>query len=268
MKFLCILAFLFVFAKASATFGDDGDNNIVRRVADFDNEDDTFSDHIVEAVDDETVVPQANNYVIGDANLIAEHIGNVPVVDGVRGIGKRIYNKIEDFIHLRFNAMVGYPIHLLFGAINMACRFLASHQKLNPRVSPNIDQMNFVLKVKNDNIFVPLTQSERLWSHEKFHKEWPLVVVVTGWNTDFNGSAITNDALETLYKAYKCRGNINFVTLDSSRFVNTIYTWSAFNTDLVGEHLGRGLVKLIEQSYPVEEIHIIGNLYNFLIFFY
>lgn len=69
--------------------------------------------------------------------------------------------------------------------------------------------MNFVFKVDVDEILIPLTQPERLWAHEKFIREWPLVVFVTGWNTNYNHTI--NPALDTVYAAYRTRGGANFV---------------------------------------------------------
>lgn len=103
-----------------------------------------------------------------------------------------------------------------------------SVSQVKPRFTPNIDEMNFVLKYDNKDYLIPLTKPDLLWKHEKFNPNWPLVLLATGWTTNYNDSIIGNSALDTLYKAYHCRGNINFVVsivcIDSNE--NTIYSIS------------------------------------------
>lgn len=49
-------------------------------------------------------------------------------------------------------------------------------------------------------------------------------------------------------------------TVDSAAFVDTLYTWSAFNTDAIGEKIGEALDILIRYSqYPLENIHLVGH---------
>lgn len=83
-----------------------------------------------------------------------------------------------------------------------------SANTVQPKFLPKINEMNFVLKAKTRNISVPLEKPEQLWSLAEFNKDLPLVLLITGWTTNFND---TNNALDTVYAAYKCRGNVNFV---------------------------------------------------------
>lgn len=46
--------------------------------------------------------------------------------------------------------------------------------------------------------------------------------------------------------------------MDAARFVDTLYTWSAFNTEEIGENIALGLVKLLDLM-PVDNIHLIGH---------
>lgn len=46
--------------------------------------------------------------------------------------------------------------------------------------------------------------------------------------------------------------------VDAASFVDTLYTWSAFNTDDLGMHIAEGLKQLIK-IVPVENIHLIGH---------
>lgn len=68
--------------------------------------------------------------------------------------------------------------------------------------------MSYVLKIGDQNFSVPLTKPTELWSLKEFNPKLPLVILVTGWTTNVNE---TNPALDVIYAAYRCRGNVNFV---------------------------------------------------------
>lgn len=86
-----------------------------------------------------------------------------------------------------------------------------SAKSVNPRTLPDVSNMSFVLKTKTKNISVPLTKPQELWANNDFDPELPLVMMITGWTTNFNDS--TNPTLDKIYAAYKCRGNVNFVVI-------------------------------------------------------
>lgn len=70
--------------------------------------------------------------------------------------------------------------------------------------------MNFVLKINDRDILVPLNKPEKLWLLPEFNESLPLVMMITGWTTNYINRS-ENTALDAIYQAYKCRGNINFV---------------------------------------------------------
>lgn len=84
-----------------------------------------------------------------------------------------------------------------------------SASSVQPRSMPNIANMSYILKTKDQNISVPLSDPERLWTLKEFNPKLPLVMVITGWTTNFNDTE--NDTLDKIYAAYRCRGNVNFV---------------------------------------------------------
>lgn len=45
--------------------------------------------------------------------------------------------------------------------------------------------------------------------------------------------------------------------MDTAAYVDSLYTWSAFNTDEIGRIIANGLVSFLE-VYPQENIHLIG----------
>lgn len=105
------------------------------------------------------------------------------------------------------------PFHFCSPSCSSGSAALSANT-VRPKFLPKINEMNFVLKTKTKNISVPLEQPEQLWSNAEFNKDLPLVLLITGWTTNVND---TNNALETIYAAYKCRGNVNFVVnIDSS----------------------------------------------------
>lgn len=80
---------------------------------------------------------------------------------------------------------------------------------VQPRFEPDVTKMNYLLITpQNQEIIVPLTDATALWQHQQFNNDLKVVVVVTGWNSNVNE---TNAALDTLYKAYQCRDDYNFV---------------------------------------------------------
>lgn len=78
-----------------------------------------------------------------------------------------------------------------------------------PRTEVDITNMSFILKVKDQNISIPLSKPIELWARKEFDANLPLVMMITGWTTNANDSK--NPTLDQIYEAYRCRGNVNFV---------------------------------------------------------
>lgn len=51
--------------------------------------------------------------------------------------------------------------------------------------------------------------------------------------------------------------SLKYQTVDTAAYVDTLYTWSAFNTEEIGKIIADSLKYLI-RSYPIEKIHLIG----------
>lgn len=81
--------------------------------------------------------------------------------------------------------------------------------------------MSYVLKTKNKNISVPLDSPEELWALKEFDPKLPLVMVITGWTTNFNDTE--NPTLDKIYAAYRCRGNVNFVVVYSDLVFQALF---------------------------------------------
>lgn len=132
---------------------------------------------------------------------------------------------------------------------------LAAANSTEPFKQPKIEEMNYVLLAESDNFSVPITEPTKLWTHDKFDPTKKVVILVTGWNSDI---ADENSAASALSGAYKARGGYNFILIDTARYVDTLYAWSAFNTMELGTHLGKGLTHLVE-IVPLENIHLMGH---------
>lgn len=91
-----------------------------------------------------------------------------------------------------------------------------SVDQVKPKVTPDVKNMNFILRIENEDHLFALTQPELLWNDGKFNRNHSLVVFVTGWTTNYNESE--NSALDLIYDAYRCRGNVNFVVSSTLNF--------------------------------------------------
>lgn len=152
--------------------------------------------------------------------------------------------------------LIGLPFELLLAGIDKLCSIaLSANNATEPYKQPKIDEMNYVLMTDNENISIPITESLKLWLHEKFDTKKKVVIMVTGWNSDIDNE---NTAAEELWSAYQARNDTNFVLIDTARYVDTLYAWSAFNTQELGKGLGQGLAELIN-VVPLENIHLMGH---------
>lgn len=125
---------------------------------------------------------------------------------------------------------------------------------------PKMEEINYVLLTESENISIPITESLKLWKHEKFDAKKKVVIMVTGWTSDIENE---NTAASSLWAAYKSRGDTNFILIDTARYVDTLYAWSAFNTQELGKGLGKGLAELIS-LVPLENIHLMGHSLGFV----
>lgn len=226
------------------------------------------------------------------SNVESLNLSPLDVGRSVLGTSKGVITKIPDVIPSPGsifqggkNLIAGYPFEQIFSVVNTFCKFLSLilwfyiyqrryenlkaylHRKsigatalttsnVQSRVTPDIAKMNYVMKVDNQNLLVPLNEPEKLWTLKEFNPDLPLVVMVTGWTSNVNNSE--NGALDVIYDAYRSRGNVNFVSVDTGAYVDTLYSWSAFNTEEIGSNIAKSLAILIK-TYPIDNIHLIGK---------
>lgn len=143
---------------------------------------------------------------------------------------------------------------------------------------PKIEELSFVLRTTHHSVAVSMDRSEYLWNHSLFNPNWPIVIFVSGWLSTKDG---TSKSENKMYKAFMCRGNVNFVVksktiliiihfhtysksncfyskgVDAAHYIDSLYTWSAYNTGAVGEYIGYALTRLAA-IHPHMSIHLIG----------
>ncbi|EDS44107.1 vitellogenin [Culex quinquefasciatus] len=161
----------------------------------------------------------------------------------------------EQLLEFGKQSIAGVPLEALAATINKICSIALLSNATESENAVNVTEMNYVLLTEGDNVTIPLLESDDLWSNPLFNDSHDTVILVTGWTSNINGS---NKAIDTIYNAYRARGGYNFVVIDTSDYVDTLYTWSAFNTNDLGVELANGLKELIKYL-PVEKIHLIGH---------
>lgn len=163
---------------------------------------------------------------------------------------------VGEIVNYGKQTLFGLPQEVIAYAFDAFCATAISSDAVRPRFEPDLEAMHYVLMTFDGReIRVPLQQSQRLWRHRLFRPDWPVVLVITGWNSNVN---VSNEALDVLHAAYKERGEWNFVAIDMDRFVDTLYTWSAFSTRPLGRMVGEALANLTEFVRPAD-VHVIGG---------
>ncbi|EDV97373.1 GH14732 [Drosophila grimshawi] len=152
------------------------------------------------------------------------------------------------------NIFTAFPLEVAINVIDTVCSSTMYIGSVPPQITPDITKMNFQYMTPCLNYTVPLLKAEKLWNHPRFRKNRKLVILATGWTNTVNDS----ETIAMISKAFMCRPGVNFVIVDAAYYVDTLYKWSAFNTDLIGEHLAVGLQHLVEVM-PFIEIHLIGH---------
>lgn len=190
--------------------------------------------------------------------------------------GKRLYDKIPllatatgralvdhlptttEILNYGKQTLLGVPQEVIAYAFNTFCTTAVGQEHVRSNTEPALHHLQYVLYTGDngdDEVMVPLQRPELLWQHALFRRDWPVVVVITGWNSNVNQS---NGALEVLHEAYRCRGRHNFVAIDLERYVDTLYMWSAVNTRPLGRRVGEALAMLTRLVRP-ESVHVIGE---------
>lgn len=112
------------------------------------------------------------------------------------------------YISLLYERIFNINIYIIFAG--GAANFIGA---IKPKYTPNINKMNYVLMTKNRNIPISLQKSSKLWKHPGFDNKLKVIILVTGWNSNLNSDENDDSSktLNTIYNAYRCRDDYNFV---------------------------------------------------------
>ncbi|XP_065364144.1 phospholipase A1-like [Calliphora vicina] len=177
--------------------------------------------------------------------------------DVTSGLAKDITNKLptaKGLFETSKQLVAGYPFEFVSTSINKMCSSALSSQSVTPKYLPDINKMQFQLRTACNRYNYPLLKANDMWTSKEFNPKNKVVLLVTGWTT----SVDDDETIALFAKAYSCRGGVNFVALDAAGFIETLYSWSAFNTEALGMHIADGL-KQLSEIVPVENIHLIGH---------
>ncbi|XP_055915167.1 vitellogenin-1-like [Eupeodes corollae] len=152
------------------------------------------------------------------------------------------------------NVIAGYPFEFVSTSINAICSAAVSTNAVIPKITPDIHKMQFQLRTPCKKYSFPLMHANEMWKSPEFDYRKKTVILATGWTTTVNET----DTISQMAQAYHCRGDVNFIAVDVASYVDTLYTWSALNTEQIGENIGKGLMQLSEIT-PLENIHLIGH---------
>jgi len=85
---------------------------------------------------------------------------------------------------------------------------VSKSENVKPKDPPKLEKLNFVFYTPTENISYPLSAPEKLLDHPRFKHNNKICFFVTGWLTDIDEK---NPAIETIYKPYMSRDDINLV---------------------------------------------------------
>uniref|UniRef100_A0A1I8Q0V7 Lipase domain-containing protein n=1 Tax=Stomoxys calcitrans TaxID=35570 RepID=A0A1I8Q0V7_STOCA len=173
----------------------------------------------------------------------------------VSGVGRQLAKRIpspKQLLHASKQVLIGLPERAVFGAFHQICSIYLESENINPSVTPDIKDMSFQLRTACHNESFPVQEAEKILQSPHFDLNKKVVLFVSGWTTTLNSSSVSH-----LSKAYNCRGDYNFLALNASDYIDTLYTWSAFNTEEMGRIVALGLLKLITKV-PIENLHLVG----------
>ncbi|XP_043648392.1 vitellogenin-1 [Drosophila teissieri] len=161
---------------------------------------------------------------------------------------------LTEIATIKANILTAAPLELASNVMDAVCSSTLFMDRIPSQITPDIRKMHFQYMTPCQNYSVPLLEASKLWKHSRFSKGRKVVILATGWTNTVNESS----AISMISKAFMCRGDVNFVIVDAADYVDTFYSWSALNTDLIGEHIGVGLTHLIQLT-PLRNIHLIGH---------
>ncbi|XP_017486075.1 PREDICTED: vitellogenin-1-like [Rhagoletis zephyria] len=161
------------------------------------------------------------------------------------------------FFNFVGNLVLGFPIQFASLITSTICAAVLTEDGINPDPAdvPSTDDISIQLRTACDIKTYRLKDLATIVDDPDFDASKRVVIAASGWLTNANKS---DDVLEGLGKAYRCRGDTNFLGIDVGRYIETLYTWSSLNTKNIGEQVANALVDLTK-VVPLENFHLMGH---------
>ncbi|XP_004535360.1 vitellogenin-1-like [Ceratitis capitata] len=153
------------------------------------------------------------------------------------------------------NIITGVPAQIANGLANSICSAVIAKSKdqTPDKYEPNLQDINFQFRTACDRREYSIEDPSSLADDSDFDPTKKTVIFSTGWTTTVN-----NERHDAFSKAYNCRGDTNYLALDVGDYINTLYVWSAQNTDKIGQYLAEGIQHL-ESFINITDLHLIGH---------
>lgn len=194
---------------------------------------------------------------------------------------------IDDMAVASKDLLLGAPIQVILEFLNQFCSLaLATEGDLerSREIIPELEDVHITFLDDKYNRSFKVESVGEMVQLETFNKDNPTVLVTTGW-LSMRGNKTSRSA-EKLLRAYQCRGSVNFIVsegfirspsyyhgltndyylfsflseqlFDSGKYISTIYTWSARNTEILGHFLGEFLTEM-SKHMEMDHVHLIGH---------
>ncbi|XP_054087193.1 vitellogenin-3-like [Zeugodacus cucurbitae] len=159
------------------------------------------------------------------------------------------------FFRVVQNLVKGLPSQKANALTNAICAaVIASGRNQTPdRYAPRLEDIKFQLRTPCYKREYPVEDPSGLVLDPAFDINKRTVLFATGWTTTVN-----NERHDSLSKAYNCRGDTNYLALDIGDYINTLYSWSAQNTDVLGKYVAEDIQRLSE-FIDVSKLHLMGH---------
>ncbi|XP_017490948.1 PREDICTED: vitellogenin-1-like, partial [Rhagoletis zephyria] len=155
------------------------------------------------------------------------------------------------------NRVMGFPMEFASLITSKICAAVLTKHiiKPDPADVPSMDDILIQFRTACNIKTCRLKDFSSIVDFPDFDASKKVVIASSGWMTNANKS---DDVLDSLAKAYNCRGDTNFLGIDVGRHLEEMYTWSALNTKTIGEQIANALVNLTK-VVPLENFHLMGH---------
>ncbi|XP_011199758.2 phospholipase A1 [Bactrocera dorsalis] len=178
-----------------------------------------------------------------------------PAASAINSILAKSKSLLDNIYKTFTHVVPALPLKMGTSTINLVCTTFHNYiQKHIPaKFTPKLKNIKLQLRTACAKREYPLSDLSGLAADKDFDRKKKTVIMSTGWTTQ-----VDNGQHDILAKAYNCRGDTNYLALDVSDYIQTLYTWSSENTNTIGKYVAKGLQKLLT-FIDVADLHLIGH---------